>query len=69
MAVGFAQYFTGLPVVLVSLHLLGAALLSAAMTWLLVGIRDRAPTALDQSPSSAAKAASGRGSRPSLPNS
>jgi cytochrome c oxidase assembly protein subunit 15 len=40
--IGFLQYFTGLPVVLVSFHLLGAALLSAAMTWLLLGIRDRA---------------------------
>jgi len=41
-AVGFAQYFTGLPVGLVTLHLLGAAAVSAAMTWLLLGIRDRA---------------------------
>jgi cytochrome c oxidase assembly protein subunit 15 len=39
--VGFVQYFNDLPVVLVGLHLLGAALVSAAMTWLLVGIRDR----------------------------
>jgi cytochrome c oxidase assembly protein subunit 15 len=35
-AVGFTQYFTGLPVVLVGLHLLGAALTAAAMTWLLL---------------------------------
>jgi cytochrome c oxidase assembly protein subunit 15 len=42
--IGFVQYFTDLPVVLVGLHLLGAALVSAAMTWLLLGIRDR-PTA------------------------
>ncbi len=41
-AVGFAQYFTGLPVALVTLHLLGAALLSAAITWLLLGVRARA---------------------------
>ena len=40
-AVGFAQYFTGLPVSLVTLHLLGAAAVSAAMAWLLVGIRTR----------------------------
>jgi heme a synthase len=39
--VGFVQYFTDLPVALVTLHLLGAALVSAAMTWLLVGVRDR----------------------------
>ncbi|HET6627891.1 MAG TPA: COX15/CtaA family protein [Nocardioidaceae bacterium] len=39
--VGFVQYFTGLPVVLVAFHLLGAALVSAALTWLLLGVRDR----------------------------
>jgi heme a synthase len=39
--VGFVQYFTGLPVGLVSLHLLGAALTAAAMTWLLLGVRQR----------------------------
>ena len=41
--VGFVQYFTDLPVVLVGFHLLGAALVSAALTWLLVSIRERAP--------------------------
>ena len=40
--IGFVQYFSDLPVVLVGLHLLGAALISAALTWLLVGVRDRA---------------------------
>jgi heme a synthase len=40
--VGFVQYFTGLPVVLVTLHLFGAAVLTAVATWLLLGIRDRA---------------------------
>ncbi len=44
--VGFAQYFTGLPVVLVGLHLLGAALTAAAMTWLVLGTRDRLPVAV-----------------------
>jgi len=39
--VGFVQYITDLPVVLVGLHLFGAALVSAAVTWLLVGIRER----------------------------
>jgi len=39
--VGFVQYFTDLPVVLVAIHLLGAALVSAAMTWLLVSVRQR----------------------------
>jgi cytochrome c oxidase assembly protein subunit 15 len=47
--IGFVQYFTGLPVVLVTLHLLGAALTAAAMTWLVLGTRRRTaltPTAL-----------------------
>jgi cytochrome c oxidase assembly protein subunit 15 len=39
--VGLVQYLTDLPVVLVAVHLLGAALVSASMTWLLVGVRDR----------------------------
>jgi cytochrome c oxidase assembly protein subunit 15 len=39
--IGFVQYLTDLPVVLVTFHLLGAALLSAAMTWLLVSVRER----------------------------
>ncbi|MDQ3484161.1 MAG: COX15/CtaA family protein [Actinomycetota bacterium] len=39
--VGFVQYFTDLPIVLVGLHVLGAALVSAAATWVLLGIRDR----------------------------
>jgi cytochrome c oxidase assembly protein subunit 15 len=41
-AVGFVQYFAGLPVAVVALHLLGAALLSACVTWLLVSVRERA---------------------------
>jgi heme a synthase len=40
--VGFVQYATDLPVVLVAFHLLGAALVSAAATWLLVSVRARA---------------------------
>ena len=40
--IGFVQYLTGLPVVLVGLHLLGAALTAAAMTWLLVTTREPA---------------------------
>ena len=40
--VGFVQYFTDLPVALVALHLLGAALFSAALTWVLVTVRERA---------------------------
>jgi heme a synthase len=40
-SVGLAQYATDLPVALVGLHLLGAALVSAAVTWLVVSVRLR----------------------------
>ena len=36
--VGFVQFFTDLPIVLVGIHLLGAALISAAMTWVLLRV-------------------------------
>jgi cytochrome c oxidase assembly protein subunit 15 len=38
---GFVQYFTDLPEVLVGMHMFGAACVSAAATWMLLGIRDR----------------------------
>jgi cytochrome c oxidase assembly protein subunit 15 len=38
-AIGFVQYATDLPVVLVGFHLLGAALISACMTWALLEVR------------------------------
>lgn len=34
--IGFVQYFAGLPTAVVILHLLGASLLAAAMTWVLL---------------------------------
>jgi cytochrome c oxidase assembly protein subunit 15 len=37
--IGFVQYFTDLPIVLVGFHMLGAALISAAVTWVLLRIR------------------------------
>jgi heme a synthase len=37
-AVGFVQYFAGLPVGVVLLHMLGAALVIAAATWLLLSV-------------------------------
>jgi cytochrome c oxidase assembly protein subunit 15 len=37
--IGFVQYFTDLPVVLVGLHVLGAALISATVTWVLLSVR------------------------------
>ncbi len=43
--IGFVQYFTGLPVVLVGLHLFGAALTSAAITWVVITTRERATRA------------------------
>ena len=40
-AIGFVQYFTDLPIVLVGFHLLGAALISASVTWVLIQVRER----------------------------
>lgn len=37
--IGFVQYFTGVPVVLVGFHLLGAALVSATLAWALLAAR------------------------------
>jgi cytochrome c oxidase assembly protein subunit 15 len=36
--IGFVQYFTDLPVVLVGFHLLGAALIAAVSTWMLIAV-------------------------------
>ncbi len=54
-AVGFVQYATDLPIVLVALHMLGAALMAAAMTWVVVALvrpehpqHDAAPAADDR---------------------
>ena len=44
-AIGFVQYFTDLPVVLVGFHMLGAALISASVTWTLVRVREPAAAA------------------------
>ena len=38
-AIGFVQYFTDLPVVLVGFHMLGAAVISACVTWVLLRVR------------------------------
>ena len=37
--IGFVQYFTDLPELLVGLHMLGAGLTSAAITWVLLQVR------------------------------
>ena len=38
-SIGFVQYFTDLPVVLVGFHMLGAAVISACVTWVLLRVR------------------------------
>lgn len=38
--IGYVQYFTDLPVVLVGFHMLGAAVISAVMTWALLETRE-----------------------------
>jgi cytochrome c oxidase assembly protein subunit 15 len=37
--IGFVQYFTDLPIVLVEFHLLGATLVAATLTWVLLHVR------------------------------
>lgn len=39
-AIGFVQYFTHLPIVLVGFHMLGAAVITAAMTWTVLATRE-----------------------------
>ena len=41
--VGFVQYFAGLPVAVVMLHMLGAALVVASASWLLVSVLEPTP--------------------------
>ena len=40
--VGFVQYFTDLPELLVGIHMLGAAVISASVTWVVLAARPRA---------------------------
>ncbi len=40
-AVGFTQYFAGLPAGVVEVHVVGASLVAGCLGWLLVGLRDR----------------------------
>jgi cytochrome c oxidase assembly protein subunit 15 len=39
-AIGFVQYFTDLPIVLVGFHMLGAAVITAATTWTVLEARE-----------------------------
>ena len=50
-AIGFVQYFTDLPELLVGFHMLGAALISAAVTWVLLALRSPATPASPRSAS------------------
>lgn len=38
--VGYVQYFLGVPVVLVGVHMLGASVISATVTWALLAVRE-----------------------------
>jgi cytochrome c oxidase assembly protein subunit 15 len=49
--IGFVQYFTDLPELLVGFHMLGAALVSAAVTWALLALRSPATPASPRSAS------------------
>jgi cytochrome c oxidase assembly protein subunit 15 len=40
-AVGFTQYFTGLPAGIVEVHVVGASLVAGCLGWLLMGLRER----------------------------
>jgi cytochrome c oxidase assembly protein subunit 15 len=42
-SIGLVQYFTDLPVVLVGFHVLGAALVTACVTWVLLRVRHPVP--------------------------
>ncbi len=52
---GFVQYFTDLPEILVGLHMLGAALISAAVTWVVLETGSR--SALGPQPKSSGSSA------------
>ena len=52
---GFVQYFTDLPEILVGLHMLGAALISAAVTWALISTTSRHRDADGSAPSEPSK--------------
>jgi cytochrome c oxidase assembly protein subunit 15 len=39
--VGYLQYATGLPIVAVAVHMLGACLLVVAVTWFVLSLRER----------------------------
>lgn len=42
-AIGYTQYFTGVPVILVALHILGATLVWTAVVWFYLGLFESGP--------------------------
>ena len=42
-SIGFVQYATDVPIVLVGFHMLGAAFVSASVTWVLLSVREVVP--------------------------
>ena len=58
-AIGYTQYFTGVPVILVALHILGATLVWTAVVWFYLGLFEPGPTRAqldhDDSPRSTTK--------------
>lgn len=56
-AIGYLQYFTGLPVVLVGLHMLGASLIVVAQTAQMLALRPRTPVPAEVPPTSPAATA------------
>jgi cytochrome c oxidase assembly protein subunit 15 len=56
-AIGFAQYLTGLPVVLVALHLAGACLTLVAAVHAVLALRDRGPAEVAGVPAQAGRQA------------
>jgi cytochrome c oxidase assembly protein subunit 15 len=54
--VGFVQYFTDLPVILVGFHLLGASLVAAAVAWVVIEVREGAGRSRPRSRGRAARA-------------
>ncbi|HET8931378.1 MAG TPA: COX15/CtaA family protein, partial [Acidimicrobiales bacterium] len=42
-AIGYTQYFTGVPEILVGLHILGATLIWAAVLWFFLGLSESVP--------------------------
>ena len=56
--IGYVQYFTGLPALLVGLHMLGAGLLTAALTWFLLTLRSRGPLPSDDAAATPVQASS-----------